>query len=106
MKTFAELFKKYRLKAEFYTCTAFGNALALKGYTYEESIFSRWQKGNRTPTNRNLIIAIIEIFIEKKSINTAEEANEFLATTGLGYLTKQEIQKLFIHIGTRTQLSL
>ncbi len=95
MNTFADFFRKYKLRAEFETCSAFGDALAQKGYIYEESIFSHWQKGKRVPTNRELILAIIAIFIEKKSICNKEEANEFLATTGLGYLTKQEMQKLF-----------
>jgi hypothetical protein len=93
--TFAVMFKKYRLRAEFETYTAFGNILAEKGYPYENSIFSRWQNGTRIPSNRQVILTIIEIFIENNSITTNEEANEFLASTGLGYLTKQECQKLF-----------
>jgi hypothetical protein len=49
MKTFAQLFKKYRLRAEFDTFASFGDALAEKGYFYEESIFFHWQKGTRIP---------------------------------------------------------
>jgi hypothetical protein len=96
METFAKLFKKYRLKAEFETCSSFGEALAQKGYIYDESIFSHWQKGNRIPTNRHLLLTIIKIFIERTSITCKEDANEFLETTGLGYLTNLEIQSLFI----------
>jgi hypothetical protein len=95
MNRFADYFRKYKLRAEFETCSAFAQALAQKGYFYEESIFSHWQKGKRIPTNRQLILTIIAIFIEKNSINNLEEANNFLATTGLGYLTKQEAQNLF-----------
>lgn len=95
MKTFAELFKKYRLRAEFETCTAFGDELAYKGFIYDESIFSHWQKGKRIPSKRKLVLTIIEIFVERKAICIEKDANEFLATTGLGYLTTQEIQKLF-----------
>lgn len=95
MKSFGELFKRYRLKAEFENCTTFANSLAQKGYSYENSIFSHWQKGRRVPTNRHLLLKVIEIFIEKQAIRYKYEADEFLALTGLGYLTQQEAQKLF-----------
>src|SRR5258708_30742805 len=95
MRTFAELFKKYRLRAEFETCSTFANALAQKGFFYEESIFSHWQKGSRTPTNRKLLLIVITIFIERQSITATAEANEFIASTGLGYLTEKETQHLF-----------
>ncbi len=98
MKTFAELFKKYRLRAEFDTFAAFGDALSEKGYFYEESIFSHWQKGTRIPMDRKLVLTIIVIFVDKKAISTKGECNEFLATTGLGYLTEQEREKLDIKI--------
>jgi hypothetical protein len=103
METFAKLFKKYRLKAEFETCTSFGDALAEKGYIYEESIFSHWQKGKRIPSNRQLVLTIIQIFIERESINVKEDANEFLESTGLGYLTKNELQNLFTNPDTISQ---
>lgn len=90
VKTFAELFKKYRLRAEFATFAEFGDALSEKGYYYEDSIFSHWQKGTRIPTERKLVLAIIGIFIDKHAITTLKEINEFLAVTSLGYLTEEE----------------
>ncbi|HSX08893.1 MAG TPA: NB-ARC domain-containing protein [Candidatus Saccharimonadales bacterium] len=93
MKTFAQLFKKYRLRAEFDTFASFSDALAKEGYFYEESIFSHWQKGTRLPTNRQLLLKIIEIFVERESIKTVDEANELLASAGLGYLTNAEKEK-------------
>ncbi len=96
MKSFAELFKRYRLRAEFETSAAFGDALAEKGQYYDDSIFSHWQKGTRVPSNRKLLITIIEIFVEKDAIKTHEEADEFLAATGMGFLTEQE--KELFHI--------
>ena len=33
--SFAKLFKKYRLKAEFQTISEFGNVLAEKGFRYD-----------------------------------------------------------------------
>lgn len=98
MKKFSELFKKYRLRSEFATFASFSNALAEKGYFYEESIFSHWQKGTRVPTERRLVLAIIEIFVEKRAITTTGEANEILEATGSGNLTQQETEKLAIKI--------
>ena len=64
-KPFGDLFKKLRLKAEFATLSEFGKALADEGLPYEDSIFSRWQKGNRAPKDRKLlfILAIIGIIL-------------------------------------------
>lgn len=95
MKSFAILFKKYRLRAEFATYAELGLALAEKGLIYEDSIFSHWQKGTRIPTNRYLILTVLEIFIAREGVKTIYEANQFLASTGLGNLTEEEIQKLF-----------
>ena|GEM_PF-946059 len=94
MKTFAQLFKKYRLRAEFETISSFAEVLSEKGYFYEESIFSHWQKGTRIPTDRKLVLTIIKIFIQRKAIQNYKEANELLSTTGLGYLTIDEEKKL------------
>jgi hypothetical protein len=104
MKTFAELFKKYRLKSEFETCSAFGDELAKKGILYEDSIFSHWQKGTRVPTNRGVVLKILQIFIERGAIGTTQEANEFVESTGLGYLTKQE--NVFVILKGRKQFDL
>lgn len=97
MKSFAQLFKRYRLRAEFATFASFGDALSEKGYFYEESIFSHWQKGTRIPNNRELVITIIKIFVERKALNTITEANELLASVGLGYVTDKERKSLGFH---------
>lgn len=91
MKSFAELFKKYRLRAEFETFSSFGDALSEKGYYYDDSIFSHWQKGTRTPKDRKLLLKILEIFAERDSIKTLDQANEFLSSAGLGYMTEHEL---------------
>lgn len=92
MQTFSELFKKYRLKSEFLTLCEFGRALAAEGRIYDDSIFTHWQKGKRIPKDRNLLLIILKIFIQRKGITSHEEANEFLASAGLGYLTNEEKQ--------------
>jgi len=93
-KTFSELFKKYRLRSEFEKLSDLGNALAEKGLYYEDSIFSHWQKGTRVPTNRNLLLILLNIFIEKKAITSLDEVNEFFDSVNHGYLTHEEIKKL------------
>lgn len=92
-KSFGELLKKYRLRAEFATFYELGNALSEKGLIYEDSIFSHWQKGDRV-SNRPTVIKLIEIFSERQSIKTLQQANEFLESVGQGYLTEQEVKRL------------
>lgn len=95
---FKSMFKKYRLKAEFDTLSKLGLALAGKGIIYEDSIFSHWQKGNRIPQNRIVLLKLIEIFIERNAIETINQANEFLSSAGLGYLSEDELQKIPIKL--------
>lgn len=91
---FANLFKRYRLRSEFETLSEFGDALADHNLIYENSIFSHWQKGTRTPKERKLIYTMIRIFSERKGITSEDEANSIMASTGLGYLTREEIEHL------------
>ena len=94
MKSFAVLFKKYRLRAEFETFTEFGDALSEKGYNYEDSIFSHWQKGARVPSHRQLVLKILEIFVERGAVKTIKDVNELLDSVGMGYLTDKEKEGL------------
>lgn len=91
---FNDLFKKYRLKAEFATLSDFGMALSEKGFIYEDSIFSHWQKGTRIPNSRILILTLVNIFAERNAIKSLDEINEFLESTNQGSLTKKEIANL------------
>jgi tetratricopeptide (TPR) repeat protein len=95
---FAKLFKRYRLRSEFETLSEFGDVLADHNLIYENSIFSHWQKGTRVPKDRKLIYTIIKIFSDRKGIVNEDEANSFMASTGLGYLTKSEIEELTLPI--------
>lgn len=95
LSPFPSLFKKYRLRAEFLTYAQFSEALANRGFFYDVSVFSHWQKGTRIPTNRQILLTIIEIFIEREAIANKRQADEFLASTGLGYLTDGEAERLF-----------
>ena len=94
MQPFSELFKRYRLRAEFKTLCEFGKALAAEGRIYDDSIFTHWQNGKRIPKDRMLLLTILKIFIQRRGITSLDEANEFLASAGLGYLTKQEHQTI------------
>lgn len=95
---FKMLFKKYRLQAEIPTLSEFGRLLADKGFIYEDSIFSHWQKGTRIPQNRTVILKLLEIFFERKAINSLSQANEFLASANQGYLSEKELQKIPIKL--------
>lgn len=104
MNTFAKLFKKYRLRAEFETISSFSDALAEKGYFYEESIFSHWQKGTRVPNNRDLLLNLIKIFIERDAIRNVNEANALLESAQQGYLTEKELSSLHFPTQLKTDI--
>jgi tetratricopeptide (TPR) repeat protein len=91
---FASLFKRYRLRSEIETLAEFGDLLTKEGIFYEDSLFTKWQKGERTPKDRKILFSILKIFIRKGGIHTVDEANAFFESTGLGYLTEDE-QKNF-----------
>lgn len=93
-KTFGELFKKYRLKSEFATLTVFGNALAQKGYVYEDSIYSHWQKNTRIPKDRKLLLEMVKIFIEMGGITLLKEVQLFFNAAGQGFLTDEEQEEI------------
>lgn len=100
--TFSELFKKYRLKSEFETLTQFGDALAEEGFIYEDSIFSHWQKGDRLPKQRELLLTVLNIFIKKGAIADIKEANVLMASLGLRDLNKNELKVLPDTLTTKT----
>ena len=94
-KEFGRLFTKYRLKAQFLTLYQFGHALADEGLLYEDSIFSRWQKGNRVPRQRKVVLTMLSVFVKHGGITTIREANEFMEASKQGYLTEKEEQEMF-----------
>jgi len=63
--SFGPLFKKYRLRSGFATIREFADALAEKGFVFDESLFSHWQKNSRLPKERKLLLTTLKIFIEK-----------------------------------------
>ena len=91
---FGQLFKYFRLKSEFKTISQFSNQLAEKNICLCDSLLYHWQSGNRVPTNRKLIISIIEVFIENKGIKDLDQANLFLKLANKGYLTDSEREQL------------
>ena len=88
---FAILFKKHRLKSEIETLSEFGDLLAEEGYIYENSLFTRWQSGERVPRDRKLVLTIINIFVKHGGIRDEIEANTFMESADLRDLTEQEI---------------
>lgn len=53
-----------------------------------------WEHGNRIPKDRNVLITLIKLFIEKGGIYSLNEANLFLEYAGHGYLTERETHSL------------
>jgi hypothetical protein len=93
--SFADLFKKFRLRSELSSLVKFGDCLADEGYVLDNSTFSHWQNGNRVPTKRKLILAVIGVFVKREGISSLREANRFMESTGQGFLTDNERNELF-----------
>jgi hypothetical protein len=91
---FAALFKTYRLRSEILTLSEFGDLMAEEGAIYENSLFTRWQKGDRVPRERRTILKVILIFAKKGGLNSVKEANLFMAATGQRDLVKDEADLL------------
>ncbi len=90
---FAELFKKYRLRSEIESLEVFGDLLSNEGLVYETSLFTRWQRGDRIPSDRRTLLAIITVFARRMGITT-DAANRLLEAAGQGYLTESEKESL------------
>lgn len=88
---FGLLFKKLRLRSEFQTLSELGKSLAELGLIYEDSAFSRWEGGTRIPKNRDILLKIIELFIDRGGIKDIQGLNLFLESAGQGYVTKTEL---------------
>ena len=99
---FASLFKKYRLRSEFATLSALGERLYKEGAIFEDSLFSHWQVGDRVP-DRKTTLVLIRIFHKQRAMTTPDEANAFMESAGLGYLTADE-KNIFL-VGIQKQKS-
>ena len=91
---FGSLFRRFRLRSGLATLREVADLLAEKGYIYEESIFSHWQRNTRVPKDRKLLFVLIQIFLDRDGINNLKDINLFLASTGQGYLTEEELLRL------------
>lgn len=91
---FGQLFKFFRQQAGFNTIGQFADALADENIIYCESLYYHWQRNNKVPNNRQLILQIIKIFINHGGLVTSNQANIFLESTGKGYLTNLEQKEL------------
>ncbi|MBI4130185.1 tetratricopeptide repeat protein [Candidatus Roizmanbacteria bacterium] len=94
-KEFAELFWHLRTRSGFRSIREFSFALADYGIVFDESTYTRWQRGDRIPQLRSTLIAIIRCFIDHNSIQTLEDANAFLQLAGYGWLSDKEQKELF-----------
>lgn len=99
---FAQLFKKYRLRSEIETLSEFGDLLAEEGMIYETSLFTRWQKGDRIPRERKVVMAILTVFMKQKGIVSIEEANKLIEAANQRDLNFEETTLLSKYITSTT----
>lgn len=91
--TFGELFKLYRLRAGIETLSSFANMMAEHGMVYENSLYSRWQRNERVPRDRKVILLVAQILNEHGGINTKEEVDLLLESTDQRELTEVELHQ-------------
>jgi hypothetical protein len=89
-KRFGELFNLYRLRSGLDTYAKFGAALAEEGFVYEDSIFSKWKRGERAPKDRNVLLSILKIFVQNGAISDLSEADKLLLSLDLRGLNQIE----------------
>ena len=94
MNTFSFHLIRYRLRSEIKSISRLADLLTDKGQIIDISTLSRWQNGNRTPTNRGILIILLDLFIERGGIRNIEEANAFLESAEMGYLTEEEKRRV------------
>lgn len=87
---FGTIFKKLRLRSGIATLSEFGNALAERGFVFEESLFSHWQKNDRIPKDRRLLLTILKLFFERGGISSIRDMNNFLESADQGDLKERE----------------
>lgn len=97
---FAQLFKKYRLRSEIETLAEFGDLLAEEGFVYETSLFTRWQKGDRVPKERRVLLAILRVFVKRGGIVSIEEGNTIIESLNQKNLTYEESTELSEYLQT------
>lgn len=92
--SFSSLFKKFRLRSQIETLARFGDLLAEEGLVYENSLYSRWQIGERIPKDRKVLLSIIYLFLKQGGMRSYQEANALLASVGQRDLTEEEKVKV------------
>lgn len=100
---FGSIFKKLRLRSGIATLSELGDLLGEKGYVIDESLFSRWQRGDRLPRERRIILMLIDIFAEKDGITSLNEANLLLNLAHQPPLNKEESALMFNKINRSIQ---
>lgn len=93
---FGSLLKEFRLKSGFVHLSQLSQNLEMYGFFYDCTVLSRWQTGERVPTNRKLLIILVKIFVERNAIKNIQEANSFLESANQGYLTDKEKTFCFV----------
>ncbi len=90
--TFGELFKLFRLRAGIETLSSFANMMAEHGMVYENSLYSRWQRNERIPRDRKVLLLVAKILNEHKGITSKDEVNLLLESVDQRELTDLEEQ--------------
>jgi len=77
------------------TLSQFADAVSQEeGLYYDQSLYTKWQQGKRTPKDRSLILKLIHLFTTHGGITTLEQANSLLTSVGLMRLSEEEREQI------------
>lgn len=88
---FGQLFKFFRIQSGFTTIVQFADALADHNIIYCESLYYHWQRNSKVPTNRVLLLQILQVFIDHSGVRSTDQVNSFLESASKGYITNKEL---------------
>ncbi len=103
---FSQLFKFYKLKSGYKTFSQLAHKLESKGFKYDLSLFSHWQRGSRVPKNRELLLLLIEIFAKSGAMKFQEQADTLLQSANNKKLNNAELKMLPLLLKISTPRSL
>jgi len=95
-KKFGLELKRLRFQSSLFTLHALSEELyKVTGLSIDPSLLSHWQRGARVPKNRQTVLALIKIFVNRQSIKNVEQGHAFCNLAEMGNLTENEIFEIF-----------
>jgi len=94
--SFGTELKRLRLQSGLFTLQALADELQkISRLSIDPTLLSHWQRGARIPKDRQTVLMLIKIFVNRQSIKNVEQGHSFCNLAGMGHLTEEEIFEIF-----------